>query len=572
MSRPYQTKWLADIDAAWAGGARNVMATMATGGGKSYCIACIVDRADCPARVIAHRNELVGQLSLALNRERVPHGIIAKNEVVAEICRSHHENHGYSFYKPRALIKVASVQTLASRGEDAADAERVRLVVVDEAHHVTKGTVWDKAIHMYANARGLLPTAHAIRGDHKGLGRDAHGLADALVVGPCFRDLVDLGYLCDYRPICGRNAVDLSAVPVGASGDYNQKKLVVATAGSKQIVGDVVSHYIKFAGGKLGITFAVSVEEAEKMQRAYAAAHVRAEIITGETPTHVRSKLMRKFRERDILQILSIDVLSEGVDVPSVEVISMARATASFQVFAQQTGRGSRVSVSKDWQAVWDDIGVEGRKAAIAASDKSKFMLLDHVGNIDLHGLPCVPRRYNLETRERARKKDEDVPLIRVCLNAECLLPYPRELDCCPQCGTVKPPPTVRTAPEFVEGDLTELDPEVLAGMREAAMRALDMPQLPVHAGPAAVAGCKARWREKVDAQTALRDTMALWAGWQRDVLKRSDAESMRLFFYKFGTDVISAQCLGRADADDLKSRIQSELDNFQVVNCEKLP
>lgn len=567
--RPYQTRWIADIRAVWAGGARNVIATLPTGAGKTVCLARIVTEADCPARIIAHRGELVSQLSLALNRERVPHGIAAPAPQIADICRAHHETHGYSFYRPRALTRVASVQTLASRGEDAADAERVGLVVIDEGHHVSRGTMWEKAVHMYANAKGLFPTAHAVRGDRKGLGRDAHGLADALVVGPCFRDLVDLGYLCDYRPICGRNTVDVSSVPVGANGDYNQTKLRAATMASKTIVGDVVSHYRKFADGKLGITFCVSVQEAEELQRAYSKAEVRAEIITGETPTHVRTKLMRKFRERDILVLLSIDVLGEGVDVPSVEVISMARATASFQVFAQQTGRGSRVSVSKDWQAVWDDIGPEGRKAAIASSDKPKFILLDHVGAIDLHGLPCVPRRYSLDTREVSRKKkDDDVPPIRVCLNPECLLPYPRELDCCPQCGTVKPPPVARSAPEHVEGNLLELDPEVLAGMREAAMRALDLPQLPVHAGPAAVAGCRARHREKVDAQVALRDTMAVWAGWQRDVLKRSDAESMRAFWLRFGTDVLSAQSVTRAAADDLRERIECDLQEANVVRA----
>jgi superfamily II DNA or RNA helicase len=529
----------------------------------------MVKEADCPARVVAHRGELVLQLSLSLNQDGVPHGIDAPAPLVAEICRAHHDEHGRSFYKPRAQVRVASVQTLASRGEDASAAERVRLLVVDEGHHVVVGNIWSKVVQMYANAKCLFPTAHAIRGDSKGLGRDAHGLADALVQGPCFRDLIEQGYLCDYRPIVGRNTVDTSSVPVGTTGDFNQKKLRVATAASKQIVGDVVSHYVKFAGGKLGITFCVSIEEAEKIQQAYSRADVRAEIITGETPTGVRTKIMRKFRERDILQLLSIDVLGEGVNVPSVEVISMARSTASFQVFAQQTGRGSRVSVGKDWQAVWDDIGPEGRKAAIAASDKPKFVLIDHVGNVEHHGLPCVPRRYSLDTREVTRKKKaEDEVQIRVCLNAECLLPYPRELDCCPLCGTVKPPPVARSAPEFVDGNLFELDPEVLAGMREAAMRALDLPTLPVHAGPAAVAGCKARHREKVDAIVALKDTMALWAGWQR-TLGLNDGEAMSRFWLRYGVTVLQAQCVTRAAADDLRERIESDLSSHHVVKAE---
>lgn len=566
--RPYQHRFYAGITDAWAGGARNVIGTMATGGGKGTVIGHAVIQADCPARIIAHRGELVAQLSLVLNREGVPHGIDAPAPQIAEICKLHHEEHGRSWYKPKSQIRVASVQTLASRGEDAAAAERVGIVVIDEGHHVIHDTRWAKAVHMYANARGLFLTAHAIRGDHKGLGKEGHGLADALVVGPSFRELIDEGYLCDYRPIAGRNTVDLSSVPLSANGDYNQKKLRAATLASKTIVGDVVGHYLKFAGGKLGITFCVSVEEATELQRAYTKADVRAEIITGETPTHVRAKLMRKFRERDILVLLSIDVLGEGVDVPAVEVVSMARATASFQVYAQQTGRGSRVSVGPEWSACWDAIGADARKAAIAASDKPKFILIDHVGNIEHHGLPCVPRRYYLDSKEARKKKAEGEVQIRICLNAECMLPYPRELDACPQCGTPRPTPVARSAPEHVEGNLFELDPEVLAGMIEAAMRALDMPKLPVHAGPAAVAGCKARWQEKVDSQVALRDTMALWAGWQRSARGLNDGELMSAFWLRFGFTNLEAQCLTPVAADELRERIQSVLDSNGVVRA----
>ncbi len=564
--RPYQSAFYRQIQDAWAGGARNVIGTMATGGGKGVVIGHAVLQADCPARIVAHRGELVGQLSLALNRECVPHAIDAPAPVIAAVCARHHEEHGRSWYKPRSQVRVCSVQTLASRGEEARDAERVGLVVMDEAHHVTKGTVWEKAVMLYANARGLFLTAHAIRGDHKGLGRSAHGLADALVVGPSFRALIDDGYLCDYRPIVADGGVDLSNVPVGTTGDYNHKKLCAATMASKHIVGDAVQHYLKFAPGMLGINFCVSVEAATELQRAYSKANVRAEIITGETPTHVRTKLMRKFRERDILVLLSIDVLGEGVDVPAVEFVTMSRGTASFQVFAQQTGRGSRVSVGSEWSACWDAIGPEARKAAIAASRKARFVLIDHVQNIVHHGLPCVPRRYDLETRERSKRKTEDEVQIRVCLSPDCLLPYPKELDACPQCGTSKPLPVARSAPEQVDGCLVELDPTVLAGMREAAMRALDLPKLPVHAGAAAVAGCMANHRKKVDSQVALRASMALWAGWQK-TRGLSDTESMRKFFLTYGTDVLTAQTLNRASADELNARIESQLSESRVVS-----
>src|SRR5262249_26483321 len=160
----------------------------------------IIREFNVPACVIAHRQELVSQASLALNREEVPHGIIAQKEIIKQIIALHMETHGRTFYSSRAPVRVAGVDTLNSRG---GDKDRwftnVQLVVQDEGYHVIADNKWGKAMELFPAARGLFPTAHAVRADGKGLGRHADGLADALVLGPSPRELIDRGYLCDYR-------------------------------------------------------------------------------------------------------------------------------------------------------------------------------------------------------------------------------------------------------------------------------------------------------------------------------------------------------------------------------------
>ena len=75
-SRGYQTEVIHGVEAAWAAGARNVMPVCPTGSGKTFIVAQLVERRGVPAWCVAHRAELVGQMSTALAREGIAHRII----------------------------------------------------------------------------------------------------------------------------------------------------------------------------------------------------------------------------------------------------------------------------------------------------------------------------------------------------------------------------------------------------------------------------------------------------------------------------------------------------------------
>ncbi|MFW2011210.1 DEAD/DEAH box helicase, partial [Acinetobacter nosocomialis] len=91
------------------------------------------------------------------------------------------------------------------------------------------------------------------------------------------------------------------------------------------------------------------VDAAKETADAFRAAGVPAEVITGETPELERAAIMRRFRNRQVLQLVSVDILGEGTDVPAVEVVSMARPTQSYGLYVQQFGRALRLMDGKDW-------------------------------------------------------------------------------------------------------------------------------------------------------------------------------------------------------------------------------
>lgn len=564
MLRDYQSLLDARITEAQQTGARNVMAVSATGSGKTVLQAHRVRELDAPACKIAHRQELLGQLALALNAQQVPHAVIAPTATIREIVKLESDTHGRSFYNSRAMVRVAAVNTITARGKsDERWFKQCQLVVIDEGHHVLAENVWGRAMSLFPGARGEFYTAHAIRADGRGLGRTSDGLADALALGPNARELIARGYLTDYE-LAAPHTECFPDVPITAAGDYNQKKLCQAVHESKTIVGDVARDYVRLAGGKLGITFTVDIESAKKIALEYHKHNVPAEVITGETPTAHRAMLMRRFRAREILQLVSVDVLGEGVDVPAVEVISMARPTASFQLFAQQVGRLLRVMVDDSHGAQWHTYSDAQRLAAIAASKKPRGLWIDHVGNWQKHGLPDRPRKYTLDRRERAsRGKPEDVIDLRNCLI--CFHPYERSRPICPYCNA-RPLVMPRSTPDMVDGNISLVDPAILAELR-GEIAAIDGPpaQIAHHAGALAQAGLNKTHKLRADAQTLLRQTMMIYGGWQSHMGYDDESATMR-FYARYRTDVLTAQTLGAREADELRALIQADLDSAGVT------
>lgn len=550
--RPYQQDIRDDIESRWLGVA-NVLAVLPTGAGKTVLFSSILADEPGASCAIAHRQELVSQISLALARNGVRHRIIGQDPVIRMIVRLHMEEVGANYVVPNAKCAVASVNTLT--GKKFAESLKpwlptVKLWVQDEAHHVLRDNQWGRAAAMFPNARGLGVTATPLRADGNGLGRHADGLFDTMVIGPSMRDLITMGFLTEYRIFAPPSTFQRDQVAVSqTTGDFNLDQMRKAVASSslvvhdeKQIVGDIVQHYQRIAPGKLGVTFVPDIVTAEEVASQYVAAGVPAEIITGKTPDDERYKMMRRFKNRQTLQLVSIDVLGEGVDVPAIEVVSMGRPTESYGLYVQQFGRALRLLDGKD-----------------------RAIIIDHVGNVMRHGLPDAPREWSLDRRERRSSGKSDAQTIRACLNPECGAVYERFRDACPYCGTPVPPPAERSRPEFVDGDLFELDPAMLEQMRGAVARVDMTPeayreQLARQGVPQI--GIMANVKRHIERQETigtLREAMAVWAGYER-AAGLSDREIFRKFYIEHGHDWMTAQTLKRDEALGLADRVMGSI------------
>lgn len=547
--RPYQEKLVAETYQQWDAGKQFVAMVSATGSGKSMTLTAIVakerDRGQY-VLVLAHRQELITQLSDTMGRMEIRHQVIAANKVVRFAAKQSMENHGVNYVDPNARVMVASVQSMReAKIADLAKLGNKLTVVQDEFHHATKKSkTWGGVLTplLNAGARGLGPTATPCRADGQGLSRETDGYADVIVEGPSMRWLIDNGYLSQYKIYCPPTDLRLDNVETSkTTGDYKEKELK-AEIGRSHIVGDIVSHYLKICPGKRGITFTVGVDTAEEVAEEYRKRGVPAIALSGRNADEERVQAIRDLKSGKILQIVNDSLIGEGVDIPAVEVVSFARPTQSYALYAQMFGRALRP--------------FEGKSHAI---------IIDAVSNVMRHGLPDAPREWSLDRRERRTGKSEP-STVRVC--TACAAVYERFRDACPDCGEPVPKPAQRSGPEFVDGDLYELDPDVLAQMRNEVVGARETPEamrdrltaqhVPM---PGVMANVK-RQKERLDALGELDSAMATIAGYWR-YQGMSDGEIFRKFFLTYRIDWLSAQSLKKDDAAALMEKIQNDVDGL---------
>lgn len=521
--RDYQQEAVNKIYDSWNQGNRNVSLVMCTGLGKSVCMSSIAlnfDNQHKPVAVVAHRNELVSQMSCHLARVGLYHRIIAPRAVVGQISRKHKIEFGKSFINPSALSAVVGVDTLMARADSLKNwAQQIALWEVDEQHHITRGNKWGKAVEMFVNARGLGVTATPNRADGQGLGRWVDGVMDDMVLGPSMRWAIENNFLADYEIVCPKSDLNVEDSPLSANGDWSNQTLRKAAKKSR-IIGDVVTNYIKYAFGRKAIVFATDVETAEEISRDFNAHNIRAVSLNGKSLPAFREQSLDNFRDGKLQVLVNVDLFDEGFDVPSCDVCIMARPTASLGKFLQQIGRVLRPAPNKT------------------------ALIIDHVSNVIRHGLPDMPREWSLERRQKKAKLTKDPDEIELTVCKKCLKPYEKFRTQCPYCGAELPVPESKSRTiEIVAGDLVLLDKATLQRLRQNAM--LESPgniaaRVAKAAGPIAGKAAANRQMEKIEAQNELKDTIAQWAAIEREK-GFNDREIYRRFYLSLGMDVLTA-------------------------------
>jgi DNA repair protein RadD len=447
--RPYQQRAVHDLRLAFREGARAPLFVMCTGGGKTIVMAEILRSLATRGRsafVLVHRRELIAQTSHKLDLAGVEHGIIAAGHTGAN-----------------APIQIVSVQTLARRLAHISASPD--LILIDEAHHATAGS-WASVIGHWPDALRLGVTATPVRLDGRGLS----AVFDRLVLGPSVADLVFLGYLSPARIYAPPVRADLHRLAKRA-GDFAAGECA-ERMDRPTVTGDAIDHYRRLAAGQRAIAFCCTVQHAEHVAGSFRAAGIAAATLLGSSPD--RDQIVNRFATNELQVLVTVDVVSEGFDIPAASCAILLRPTASLGLYLQQVGRVLRPA--------------EGKQAAV---------ILDHVGNVHRHGFPDDPRDWSLDDRLRSgRGGGQAAPSVRTC--PSCFAAF-KPAPICPCCGAHCAPEPKR-AMRQVDGELQELK-RVNAQLRASERkRARTLPEL---LAIAAQRGYSPGWAYKVHAARA---------------------------------------------------------------------
>lgn len=370
--RPYQELTNSELHRSVAEGENKIILCLPTGGGKTTIAASLIFEMIEKKRTVlflAHRSELIDNAVDRLYLYGLRPGVIKAGR--------------RGMISP---IQVASIQTLGKRQPPHAD-----VVFVDECHHSNSPT-WKRLIDHYAESGSTVIglTATPYRTDGKGLG----DLYNTLICPVTMNDLISEGYLVParfYGP-----PIDMSGVRI-KGGDYDQKEMA-ARFDKRERYDDLLGNYRRFADGKKTIVFNPNVKISKSVVEMFQEAGYRAAHVDGETPTIERSAIVDSFKRGDLDVLSNVNLLTEGVDIPSIEVGILNRSTVSKSLYFQMVGRILRPFGSK-------------RNAII----------IDQGGNFRQFGDPASDGIPELRETEKKKKKSVGASPVKECPNCGLL-------------------------------------------------------------------------------------------------------------------------------------------------------
>ena len=301
--------------AAYAAGRRRVLLVSPTGSGKTvvftHVLASAVKRGK-RVLILAHRVELLDQISAPIDLAGVAYGVIAPGHAETD-----------------APVQIASVASLSRKRRLDRWRDRFDFIVVDEAHHAVAGS-WAAVLASQPRAHVLGVTATPERLDGLGLGAKF----EAMVLGPPVAALMADRWLCGFVVYAPAAAPDLSKAHIRA-GDFATEDIRDGMGGV--VIGAAVAEYRRLCPGVPTVCFAVDIEHSQSVAARFRDAGVVAIHIDGETSAPQRRRAIAGLADGSVEVICNCGLISEGLDVPNIGAIIMLRPTAKSRVAPSAT-------------------------------------------------------------------------------------------------------------------------------------------------------------------------------------------------------------------------------------------
>lgn len=302
------------------------------------------------------------------------------------------------------LLTAGMVQTLTRRVDKLPTPD---VILVDEAHHALAKS-YQRILDKFPKAIVLLFTATPHRTGRVQLDQ----IADDIIVGQSIHKLTEKGFLAPFRYFQPPNDFDSKLLKRGSTGDFTNESM--SQAMSTKIFGHIVKQYKRIAPGMQAVVYTYSIDSAIKIAAEFNSEGISAVEVDGTTSKEKRDLAVRKFREQEIKILVNVNLFTEGVDLPNVDCVIMARPTASLALYLQFSmrclnPRPGKTAIIIDHANNFKSFGYpdddrDWKQAIKSGKQKSKTLLKDP-------GLSIVTCDYCFAVVKASEVKDGKCPI-----------------------------------------------------------------------------------------------------------------------------------------------------------------
>lgn len=358
MLRDYQTEAVDNIVTERVDGTNKQLVVLPTAGGKTLIVAHAIPKiiaAGEQCMFIVQSDELVFQ----------GHDKIQKYNPDLKVDI---EKAQYRADAERADVIVASIQSIGKTVRDGDDwqysdrlkkfdPQRMRAVIVDEAHHLIAKQyqsplryfeVWKQDLRFDDPSKLLVGvTATPNRSDSVGLEK----IFDKIVFSRELRQMIEAGWLADLKGYRIETDVLLDDLDV-RQGEFvtSQLERRVNTESRNRLV---VDKYKELGEGMPAIAFSVDVAHSNALAKAFMDAGIQAYAISGSTPDKDRRRIIEMYARGDVRVLVSCQALLEGFDAPQASVALCCRPFRSKLPYTQSIGRVLRPYPAPEERTGW---------------------------------------------------------------------------------------------------------------------------------------------------------------------------------------------------------------------------
>ena len=234
------------------------------------------------------------------------------------------------------------------------------LIIIDEAHHSSADS-YKKIMEYFTPKLWLGMTATPDKRDDNLEGRNIYEIFNHQVAYEIrLQNAMEENLLCPFHYF---GITDLEVIAdEGKTSEERIENFRYLTSEERVLNIMKQAEFFGYSGERVkGLIFCSRIDEARELSAKFNEKGWRTLVLSGSDPETVRVTAIERLAGREaedaLDYIISVDIFSEGVDVPEINQVIMLRPTESPIVFIQQLGRGLRKADGKEYVVIIDFIG-----------------------------------------------------------------------------------------------------------------------------------------------------------------------------------------------------------------------